>query len=476
MKRGAWLALVLLAACSPSLPNSPAVEIHPTATESFTELAPTLPGAPPPPERQPPRYLLNATLDYDAHYLAVFETITYINNSSDTLDEIPLLVEADHLGASFTVDALYFDRGTEWDYQPGQILVTLARPLQPSEQFRLDLHYSLTLPQVPGSLGWTERQANFVDWYPYIPPYQSGSGWLINPPAPQGEHLTYESANFEVQISLVNAPALVQVAASAPARQAGTATFAYTLKNARRFSWSASGHYKTESTQSADGIPVTVYFFEEERDAAEVSMRTAAQALDVYSELFGAYPYESLSIVECSFPDGMESDGLFFLDMTYFRSYNYKTTNLLTTLTAHETAHNWWYGSVGNDQANEPWLDEALATYSEMLFYEKTYPNDVTWWWDFRVNQWAPTGWVDSTIYEHAEFRPYVNAVYLRGAQFLQSLRDAIGDKAFFLFLKDYAQQGASQIVTTEDFFRLIGKLTDKDLISLFSEYFRLTD
>jgi hypothetical protein len=29
----------------------------------------------------------------------------------------------------------------------------------------------------------------------------------------------------------------------------------------------------------------------------------------------------------------------------------------------HETAHQWFYSLVGNDQALDPWLDEALATW-----------------------------------------------------------------------------------------------------------------
>jgi hypothetical protein len=30
---------------------------------------------------------------------------------------------------------------------------------------------------------------------------------------------------------------------------------------------------------------------------------------------------------------------------------------------AHEIAHQWWYGLVGNDQYREPWLDESFASY-----------------------------------------------------------------------------------------------------------------
>ncbi len=482
MKRITWLALLLLAACaappavtpsssfiSPSSPTQAALTESIQATVKATDQGPVV--------YQRNIYSLNATLDYAVHYLAVTERIIYTNNSAEALNEIPLLVEADSQGALFTLNTLEFDRGTEWDYETKKgIVVTLARALPPGEQVTMDLDYSLALPEAFSTLGWSARQINLVDWYPFIPPYRDGQGWLINPPATQGEHLAFESADFDVQITILNAPALTRIAAPAPAAEISYGTFAYHLENARRFSWSASGNYELESMPTDSGVPVNVYFFEEHRDAAEASMRTAAQAIESYSELFGEYPYKSLSIVECNFPDGLESDGLFFLDINYFREYNYKDTNLLTTLSAHETAHNWWYGSVGNDPANEPWLDEALATYSELLFYENAHPDDVTWWWEFRVNQWALTGWVDSTIYQLTDFRPYVNAVYLRGVLFLDELRTTIGDEAFFAFLREYAQQGAGRIVTSEKFFWLLADATDKDLNLIVNEYFRLTD
>ena len=31
----------------------------------------------------------------------------------------------------------------------------------------------------------------------------------------------------------------------------------------------------------------------------------------------------------------------------------------------HELAHEWWYALIGDDQAQEPWLDEAFASYAE---------------------------------------------------------------------------------------------------------------
>ena len=118
--------------------------------------------------------------------------------------------------------------------------------------------------------------------------------------------------------------------------------------------------------------------------------------------------------------------------------YNGTIKNNLVAIGVHEVSHQWWFGLVGNDQALEPWLDEALALYSERIYYETIYPYPVNWWWRFRVTWFSPSGWVDTGIYDGYAFRGYTDAVYLRGAQFLEAIRFRVGEKAFNAFLQDY--------------------------------------
>ena len=40
---------------------------------------------------------------------------------------------------------------------------------------------------------------------------------------------------------------------------------------------------------------------------------------------------------------------------------------------AHLTAHEWWGGAVGNDPAREPVLDEAMASWSALLYFREVY-------------------------------------------------------------------------------------------------------
>ena len=156
--------------------------------------------------------------------------------------------------------------------------------------------------------------------------------------------------------------------------------------------------------------------------------------------------------VEGDFYDGMEYSGLSYVGAGYYSEYDGTPRNLLTIISAHEVAHQWWYNQVGNDQAHEPWLDEALCTYSEPLFLARRYPDAVDWWWGFRIDYFGPQGAVNSTIYDHADFRGYVDAVYLRGAQMLRAMHTALGEERFLAFLRAYAAAQTGRLATAADF------------------------
>lgn len=424
----------------------------------------------------PATYRLDAELDYANHVLKVTESIEYTNNSSDSIEKLQLVVEAQRLGAGFTLQDMQSLSGPQIgsaQLAAGLLSVPLLSPLVPGDSIRLEIKYELYPSSGSGMLSWSERQTNFIDWYPYLPPYHSGEGWLTHSPAAVGEHTVFESADFSVRIEVSNAPASLQIAGPAPAVESGVG-WDYTLNSARRFIWSTGPQYEVLRSEQ-NGIPISVYVFGEHVYAGQDALETAARAIAVYEPLFGPYPYESLSIVEALFFDGMESDGLFFLSADYFQNWG-TLQNYLTTLTAHEVAHNWWFGQVGNDQALAPWLDEALATYSELLYYENAHPNLVSWWWNFRINRYDPVGWVDTTIYEGSDFLPYVGAVYRRGAQFLQEVRTAMGDEAFFAFLREYVGTGTTRIMTTKEFLDLLNEHSPVDLTTITDKFFRPRD
>jgi aminopeptidase N len=168
----------------------------------------------------------------------------------------------------------------------------------------------------------------------------------------------------------------------------------------------------------------------------------------------------------------MEYSGLISMSGHAYRAYDGSPVSLLVDLTVHEIAHQWWYSAVGNDQVHDPWLDEAFAKYSELLFYERYYPEYADWWWQNHIYTRDLSGPLDSTIYEFPSTPAYIDRVYAQGARFLGDLRALMGDEAFFAFTRAYREANEGRLVTREDFFEAVRDHTSEDLTPLIESYF----
>jgi hypothetical protein len=416
-------------------------------------------------------------MDYDNHSVSVEQQISYVNYTGSELSDLLLLVEPNRYPGGFTLDSLVWEDGeaiTDYSLSEREMLISLPAPLTPGGSKGLGISFRLSLPNQNGPYGYTERQANLGDWYPYIPPFIPGDGWHVREPSYPGEHLAYDIADFEIEISLSNPNSAIGaeliIAASSLPKLIGD-THNYFHQAARNFAWSVSDQYQVEEMQAGE-VRVTSYHFLYHPLADQPALEETAKALSVFGELFSPYPHESLAVVEADFLNGHEYDGLIFLSHAFYDYYTGDQKSNLTIIAAHEVAHQWWYGLVGNDQALEPWLDEALSTFSELYYYENEYPLDTDWWWENRIIFHEPQGWVDSTIYEVDGFYPYRDAVYLRGAMFLGEVRELMGEEAFLEFLRGYLDKFKYRQVSGDDFFNLLSEYTSTDLSSLLGEYF----
>lgn len=474
-------SLPALETLAPALPLTPAPILSPTPSLELVLL-------PSPPEGRT-HYQLEATLDYAGHSLVVDERITYTNTTPDRLASIVLVVEALRYPGSFQIVNLADGTGkrlSQYRLKDTSLALSLPKELAPGETFQLSLSYTLRLLDIqklpklrPYPLGYTSVQTNLGDWYPFVPPYVPGTGWLVHPPALFGEHLVYDIADFDVSVRFTGGQNNLVIAAGAPAVQDGEWQ-RFSLSAARSFAWSVSPYYQvvTRTVQLDDdhSTIVSSYYFSAHAEAGQSLLDTMVQALPLYSRLWGAYPHPMLAGVQADFLDGMEYDGLYYLSTDFYNWHKDSQADFLVALAAHETAHQWWYGIVGSDQALQPWLDEALCTYSELIYYENIYPQAMDWWWTYRVNYYQPEGWVDISIYDTpnvaGQYHLYRDPVYLWGAMFLDELRKTIGDAAFFDSLREYVSRYAYRQANAAGFLEIIRQHTTLDLEPVLSKYF----
>jgi hypothetical protein len=484
---------IFLASCSPSTPlitETPTPNDVIPATATFTPTETPTPTPVPGPTR--PQYTMDVQFNYSNKTALVNETIVHTNNSTDTLDSLVLAVEAT-CTRSFTLNSLSVDGTPVTNYtsdfqnvEPSishRLKIPLSQPLAPNGQVTVQINFGLDLPVVGNFsdensrcsqiYGYTAQQVNLVDWYPFVVPYITGKGWVLHNPWYYGEHLTYEAADFDVTVTFTDGSTPV-IASSGAEVDSGTATsHRFQLEAGRTFALSFGTEYRVVSTMVGD-VTLYSYYFPPYEVSANAVLQATAQSFEIYSQRFGPYPHRTLSVVQGDFNDGMEYSALYYHSKGIYNNYDGTLTNHLTAVSVHETAHQWWFEQVANDQGFEPWLDESLATYSEIVYYETVQPEALTtWWWTYRFDPYVPLNSVDSRIYEGKGQRPYWNKIYLNGAHFLQDLRARIGDEAFFAFIQDYLVQMRGRIATTDDFFRILRTHTSADISDLITQYFQ---
>ncbi len=220
-----------------------------------------------------------------------------------------------------------------------------------------------------------------------------------------------------------------------------------------------AGAGMTATTGNQDGVEIACYSFSDSvwGDAA---LAAAKASIGAYDKAYGKYPSDKLTIVQAN----LDSTGMTYPDLILINrtlAANPDPDGGMSIVIAHEIAHQWFYGLVGNDQYEEPWLDESLTSYSELL-YMGTYlsKEEIA----TRVQTIENGLQSDGSLTDAASYRLdraygafandylYTAITYKAGEVFLYRLREAIGDDAFTAALNDYIGKYSHSFATTADF------------------------
>jgi aminopeptidase N len=172
---------------------------------------------------------------------------------------------------------------------------------------------------------------------------------------------------------------------------------------------------------------------------------------------------------------GVEYPGIVVNALRLYEGENPFPPEVLESTTAHEVAHQWFYSTVGNDQLDEPWLDESLAQYATLRYYEDQYgPAGYAGFRDSLSGRWErveeealPVG-LPVAAYTPEE---YGAIVYGRGALFFEALEEEIGDDDFVAFLTSYYESHTWGVATTESLRAAAEAACACDLGDLFAEW-----
>ncbi len=388
------------------------------------------------------------------------ESVSFSNASPTALTEVYLRLWDNYHGScpSTPITVTNVTGGTAGSLEVGctALKVTLPAPLAQGQTGAVGFDLSIVVPSGADRFGH-DGAYNFIGNALPVLAVRDGSGWHLDPYTNNGEAFYTLASDFNVTLDHPDALKVPATGTSvdAPGGSGRTVTTA-TASKVRDFAW-AAGPFTEISGTSSGGVKVNVYRVSNISSSSATSMlNTSTAAITAHSNRFGAYPYSEADVVLDNnfWFGGMEYPG-FVLDL------------VSSTALAHELAHQWWYGIVGDDEYNTPWLDEAFADYSTDLYQGISGTgcwNSVSW-------SSSAEKITNSMAYWDAHSGRYGTVVYNYGKCALHDLSHLIGDAAFATVLKNYASGHWYGVSTTAEFKAAAQAATSTDLTSFWTQH-----
>ncbi|MBI3133538.1 MAG: T9SS type A sorting domain-containing protein [Bacteroidetes bacterium] len=206
------------------------------------------------------------------------------------------------------------------------------------------------------------------------------------------------------------------------------------------------------SVLQSQNIPVWLAAKPADTTNLKASFINLTNALAGFENYYGPYNWERVGYVLVPFNSGA-------MEHATNIAYPLLTANGTTayeTLMAHELSHHWWGDWVTCMTAEEMWINEGMAKYSEHLFTEWVYDYDA-YMNLVRDNHYdvLHKAHINDSGYYALNAVPvkytYGDHSYNKGADVLHTLRSYMGDAAFFAGLQSIqATYGGGNISSVE--------------------------
>lgn len=343
--------------------------------------------------------------------------------------------------------------------------VSLDNKLEPGDKIELFLGYDAKLPNVKERFGYGQRAMNFGNWYPILCVYDE-DGWNLEPYYNLGDPFYSDVANYKVSIKTTKD---MVVASSGNIVMEnikdGEKTYQIEGKLIRDFAWAASPEFKVKELKADDTL-VKLYYLDEKSTTVKNALKASVDSIKTFNKIFGRYPYGQYSVVMSEFPSGMEYPTFVLISNDYF---NNASKDILEQVIVHETAHQWWYGLVGNNQVKEAWLDEALTTYSEVIYSKEVYgeesardyyQSNISNGFEYGKRYLGKNQEVNRHLKDFDGWNDYSILVYTKGAMFINQIKNNYGEENLYKILNRYFEENKFHNAATDDFIRVGEEVT----------------
>lgn len=424
-------------------------------------------------------YNIDIKFEPEQRLCKIKQTVDYINKENTDLNQIYFHLYPNAFREN--IIGLGLVENVNPDYEPGYIefleikingkvidyeiigadktllKLELDNILKPKDRLIILMDYTLKIPSLDHRFGHNKSTFNFGNWYPIAAVYDQ-KGWNLSEYYVIGDPFYSDVGNYNISIE---APSNYEIAVSGKILSEeileDKKIWKIRARLMRDFAWVASDEF-AKRTHNLKDTQLKLYFLTDNKDLMNHTENIASQAMQVYNKKFGEYPYGQVSIVETNFlSGGMEYPGLVYIDTD---KYIYSQKTYLSEYIVHELAHQWWYSAVGNNQITDPWLDEGLATYSQIIFSRETkgkaYSEGLYRSLMGIYNNSRSDKDMLTPVTEFTAWNDYSAVAYGKGAAFLHDIEQKYGTEDVDKILQIYYKRFKFKNAFSKDFFKIV--------------------
>lgn len=264
----------------------------------------------------------------------------------------------------------------------------------------------------------------------------------------------------------------------------GTKTFHYKMpvRHSTYLTSFVVGKYK-KTTDSYKKIPLGFYVYPDRESIAREAFGKTKDILRIFEDLTGMdFPfnkYDQTIVANFDEFSAMENiTATTFSDRDVFMIQFDEKKNLVEDIVAHELAHSWFGNLVTCKNWAELWLNEGFATFMEAAYREKKYGRE----------EYLKS--IRSNVSEHfiedlprskrhglynLLARPddsiFDTTTYQKGGAVIHTLRETIGDKAFWKAVNIYLKRHKFENVETQDLQNVMEETSGQKLEWFFKQW-----
>ena len=454
-------------------------------------------------DREISSYTLKLALDPDAGTISGTQRVEFVNHTGQSQTDVPFRLYPNagyYEEGALAIDVVRVEgeRVTPTFSEEETVMtVPLAEPLAPGAETTIAMRYTVTVPiDSGGTFGIFSRDAErgtwiLADWYPILAGWEDGAGWRADPLTPLGDPTFSDAGLYDVALTMPSGWGVAASGIETSGESAnGATTWEIVTGPARELSLVIDDDFVTRS-QTVEDVEVTVFI--DGSGAAAVSadhvLSAAAEALSHYSEMYGAYPYTELDLVETELDGalGVSWTGLVFLNGAQLLAnpfYVDEEPGRLRFTVAHEVGHQWWGAVVGMNSNDHSFLLEGLTNYLSVVAIERAEGEEAARAQllaqcvqpYLRALERSGDGIADLPVSAETGGAPRGALIYGKAALGFLAIRQEIGDDAFFTALRAWADEFAFRIAEPDDLLDAFENASGQQLGDLWHFWFQAAE